>query len=102
MEKEITERQSEFDKTVISMHVRPYADQFNNNVARVFHRYITEYPGIQFCTAAHEHRLFEENLFGDGIIYYMSDCMKHRSYYIFTLKPDGYELRSGILLIYIG
>ena len=91
MEREFTERQNEFDKTVVSMHVRPYADQFNNNVARVFQEYVNRYPGIQFCTAAHEHRLFEENLFEDGIMYYMSDCMKHRSYYLFTLTPDGYE-----------
>ena len=78
LEKELTDRKDEFDKTVVSMHVRPYADQFNNNVARVFHRYVTEFPGIQFCTAAHEHHVFEENLFEDGIMYYMSDCMKNR------------------------
>lgn len=24
-------------------------------------------------------------------MYYMSDCMKHRNYYIFTVTPDGYE-----------
>lgn len=44
LEKELTDRKDEFDKTVVSMHVRPYADQFNNNVARVFHRYVTEFP----------------------------------------------------------
>ena len=43
LEKELTDRKDEFDKTVVSMHVRPYADQFNNNVARVFHRYVTEF-----------------------------------------------------------
>ena len=91
LEKELTDRKDEFDKTVVSMHVRPYADQFNNNVARVFHRYVTEFPGIQFCTAAHEHHVFEENLFEDGIMYYMSDCMKNRNYYVFTITPDGYE-----------
>ena len=91
LENEITDRKDEFDKTVVSMHVRPYADQFNNNVARVFHRYVTEFPGIQFCTAAHEHHVFEENLFEDGIMYYMSDCMKNRNYYVFTITPDGYE-----------
>ena len=58
---------------------------------RVFQHYITSFPGLQFCTAAHEHRLFEEDLFGDGIMYYMSDCMKHRNYYVFTITPDGYE-----------
>ena len=87
----VTDRKDEFDKTVVSMHVRPYADQFNNNVARVFHRYVTEFPGIQFCTAAHEHHVFEENLFEDGIMYYMSDCMKNRNYYVFTITPEGYE-----------
>lgn len=91
MEKEITDRREEFDKTVVSMHVRPYADQFNNNVPRVFQRYVTEFPGLQFCTAAHEHHVFEEDLFEDGVMYYMSDCMKNRNYYVFTIKPDGYE-----------
>lgn len=91
IESEITSRREEFDRTVVCMHVRPYCSDFNNNVARVFQRYVTEFPGLLFCTAAHEHRLFEEDLFGDGIMYYMSDCMKHRSYYVFTLTPEGYE-----------
>ncbi|MBQ8502634.1 MAG: metallophosphoesterase [Bacteroides sp.] len=91
IENEIGNRQEEYDKTVVSMHIRPYCDEFNNNVARVFQRYITEFPNLQFCTAAHEHRVFEEDVFGDGIMYYMSDCMKHRNYYIFTLTPEGYE-----------
>ena len=91
MEEELKSRADEFDKTVFSMHVRPYCSEFNNNVARVFQRYITEFPGLQFCTAAHEHRQFEEDLFEDGVIYYMSDCMKNRNYYIFTITPDGYE-----------
>lgn len=24
-------------------------------------------------------------------MYYMNDCMKNRTYYIFTVTPDGYE-----------
>ena len=91
IEAEQTARADEFDKTVVCMHIRPGCDEFNNNVDRVFQHYVTSYPGLQFCTAAHEHRLFEEDLFGDGVMYYMSDCMKHRSYYIFTITPDGYE-----------
>ena len=91
IENEITDRRDEFDKTVVCMHVRPYCNDFNNNVARVFHRYVTEFPQLQFCTAAHEHRVFEEDLFGDGVMYYMSDCMKHRNYYLFTITPEGYE-----------
>lgn len=93
--KELTDRKDEFDKTVVSMHVRPYADQFNNNVARVFHRYVTEFPGIQFCTAAHEHHVFEENP-EDGIMYYMSDCMKNRNYYVFTITPDDMNAKWSI------
>lgn len=91
IEKEITDRRAEFDKTVVCMHVRPYTSGFNDNVARVFERYVIEFPGLQFCTAAHEHRLFEMDIFDDGVMYYMSDCMKHRSYYIFTITPEGYE-----------
>lgn len=85
------EREDEFDKTVVSMHIRPFCDEFNNNVAQVFQRYITEFPRLQFCTAAHEHHVFEKDLFEDGIMYYMSDCMKNRNYYIFTITPDSYE-----------
>ena len=91
IEAEQTARADEFDKTVVCMHIRPGCGEFNNNVDRVFQHYITSFPGLQFCTAAHEHRLFEEDLFGDGIMYYMSDCMKHRNYYVFTITPDGYE-----------
>jgi hypothetical protein len=88
---QISDRRDEFDKTVVSMHVRPYCYEFNNNVVSVFERYVTEFPGLLFCTAAHEHRLFEEDLFDDGVMYYMSDCMKGRNYYVFTITPDGYE-----------
>lgn len=91
LEQEITARADEFDKTVVSMHVRPYADEFNDNVARVFQRYVIEFPGLQFCTAAHEHHLFQQDVFEDGVIYYMSDCMKHRSYYVFTITSEGYD-----------
>lgn len=88
---QIIDRKEEFDKTVVSMHIRPFCDEFNNNVAHVFQRYVTEFPNLQFCTAAHEHRVFEEDLFNDDVMYYMSDCMKKRNYYIFTITPDGYE-----------
>ncbi len=88
---QMQDRREEFDKTVVSMHIRPFCYEFNNNVAHVFQRYVNEFPGLQFCTAAHEHRLFEEDLFEDGVMYYMSDCMKNRNYYLFTITPEGYE-----------
>ncbi len=91
IEEEQTARAEEFDRTVFSMHVCPYAGEFNNNVARVFQHYIKQYPGLLFCTAAHNHRVYQEEIFGDGVMYYMSDCMKHRNYYLFTITPDGYD-----------
>ena len=53
MENELTNRKDEFNKTVISMHARPYTDVFNDNVVKMFQHYVIQYPGIQFCTAAH-------------------------------------------------
>lgn len=91
MEKQQTERAGEFEKTVISMHARPYADVFNNNIAKPFQYYVNQYPKLQFCTIAHDHSTSSNDIFGDGIIYYGSDCMKHRSYLLFTITSDGYE-----------
>jgi len=91
IDNELTNRADEFDKTVFCMHIRPGCNDFNNNVSQTFQKYVKSFPGIQFCTAAHEHHVFEEDLFEDGIMYYMSDCMKNRNYYVFTITPDGYE-----------
>ncbi len=91
LENEKKSRKDEFDKTVVSMHVRPYADEFNNNVAHVFQHYVTQFPHLQFCTAAHEHRAKQLDLFEDGVMYYVSDCMKNRSYYVFTITPNDYS-----------
>ncbi len=91
MIEEWTDRADEFDRTVISMHIRPYVDEFNNNVVETFYYSTIQFPGLLFCTCAHEHKLSEYDLFGDGIMYYVTDCMEGRSYYIFTITPDGYE-----------
>ncbi len=91
IENELHEDSLEFDRTVFSMHVCPYSGEFNNNVARVFQHYVKMFPGLLFCTAAHNHRVYEEDIFQDGVMYYMSDCMKHRNYYLFTITSDGYE-----------
>lgn len=91
IENALADRKDEYSKTVFSMHVRPLIHEFNNNVAKVFHRYVKEAPGIQFCTAAHEHHLTAEAIFEDGIMYYGSDSMNHRSYLVFTINPERYE-----------
>lgn len=90
IESEIKSRADEFDKTVVAMHMRPYCNEFNNNVARVFQRYVREFGGLRFCVAAHEHSAYEKDVFEDGVMYYMCGCMKERNYYIFTITPEGY------------
>ena len=90
MTSELTDRGDEFDRTVVCMHVPPFDGEFNNNVANVFEHYVLQYPGLQFCTVAHVHRAKQEELFDDGVIYYMSDCIHHRNYYLFTITPEGY------------
>lgn len=88
---EISHRQSEFSRSVVCMHARPYADVFNNNVALVFERYIRELPHLLFCYNAHGHSIQADDIFHDGTIYYQSDCMQRRSYLLFTITPSGYS-----------
>ncbi|MBB4036708.1 3',5'-cyclic AMP phosphodiesterase CpdA [Dysgonomonas hofstadii] len=88
IEQEMVSRKDDFDKTVMAMHVRPFSDQFNDNVANVFQRYIKEFPKLQFCLHGHNHSLEENDLFEDGIIYYGISNIAKRKYYVFTLKPD--------------
>ena len=80
-----------FSKTIFAMHVRPYSEQFNNNVARIFQRVIKEYPDLQFCINGHDHSLKIDDLFGDGIMYYGCPAVYKRQYIIFNIKPDSYE-----------
>ncbi len=91
IEEELINRKDEFSKTVISMHAHPYADVFNDNVAKAFQYFITQYPGLQFCTAAHNHSFDDRILFDDNVHYIVSDCMKSRSYLVFTITPEKYE-----------
>ena len=73
------------------MHASPYSDVFNNNVAKAFQYYTHQYPNLQFCTIAHNHKLSANDIYEDGIIYYGSTCMKHRCYLIFTITPEGFD-----------
>ena len=73
------------------MHVKPYDDQFNNNVARLFHAEIKKFPSLQFALHAHNHSLQTTDVFKDGIIYYGCASMKQRNYMVFTLTTNGYS-----------
>lgn len=77
--------------TIPVMHVRPFADEFNDNVADAFNHYIHGLPNPLFCLYGHEHRTEVNDLFGDGLLYYQITCAKDRQYYVFTVTTDNYE-----------
>ena len=75
----------------IAMHVRPYDFQFNNNVAKVFEHYVMRFPQPLCCIFGHEHRWIEEDIFGDGMMYYGCPNIEKRTYILYTLTPNGYS-----------
>lgn len=78
-------------KTIVAMHARPYSEQFNNNVADVFHDEIKKYPNLLFCLNGHDHSLNITDIFEDDIIYYGISNIAKRKYFIFTITEDTYE-----------
>lgn len=90
MERQAKEDTDRFDRTVVCMHARPFCEQFNNNVATVFELYVRALPGLMFCLTAHNHRIEASDLYGDGVMYYGTDCAEHRNYLLFTITPDDY------------
>jgi hypothetical protein len=91
MKAQATERAAEFAKTVVCMHVPPFSDVFNNNAADFFEYHVRNFPNLQFCTAAHQHRFSDTAFFDDGVRYYVSEAMGDRNYLLFTITPVGYE-----------
>lgn len=80
-----------YDRTIVMMHAEPGDVVFNNNVKDVFQEYLKRFKNLMFCVHAHDHALQKRDLFEDGIVYYGSDCLKHRSYLVFTVIKDKYE-----------
>lgn len=81
----------EHQKTIFAMHARPYSEQFNNNVADIFHDEIKKYPNLLFCLNGHDHSLKITDIFEDGILYFGVPNIAKRSYFIFTITEDTYE-----------
>lgn len=98
--------------TIVAMHSRPYDEQFNNNVAKVFNYYLLKYPGMEettydrqpsdlpedllrcprgFCINGHNHSTSISDIFDNGILYYQCANMAKRTFFIFTITEDGYE-----------
>ena len=78
-------------RPIFAMHVRPHDFQFNNNVAKVFEHYVMRFPQPLCCIFGHEHRWIEEDIFGDGMMYYGCPNIEKRTYILYTLTPDGYS-----------
>lgn len=91
MEEQVTADSASFDRTVICMHAAPYSEQFNNNVAKVFNYYTLNFPHLMFCLDGHGHHTLQEDIYGNGIIYYQVANAEKREYYIFTITPTDYS-----------
>lgn len=91
MEEEIHRDSAYFDRTVVCMHARPYSDQFNNNVAKVFQHYVRNFPSLMFCVNGHDHCQQAEDIYNDKVMYYGVDSGEHRNYMIFTITANNYD-----------
>lgn len=78
----------EYTKTVFAMHVRPFSDQFNNNIAKHFQEDIKKSKNLQFCINGHDHSVKINDLFDDGVMYFGCPNIGKRQYFIFTLNAD--------------
>jgi predicted phosphodiesterase len=78
-------------RSIVVMHVRPYDDQFNDNVAKVFEYYVKQYPGLMFSLCGHGHHFSAEDLFNDGNIYYECPSSSQHTYLVFSVKKDSYS-----------
>ena len=88
---ELIDSVNHYEKTIVVMHAPPFNEQFNNNVAEVFHEYIKRFPSLQFCLHAHTHSVSVNNFFNDGVWYYGCANMEKRGYLLFTMYPDHYD-----------
>lgn len=94
--------------SIVVMHSRPYDEQFNNNVAKPFNYYISQLPGMDicqstsdtcdkgFCINGHNHATAVSDIFENGILYYQCADMGKRTFFIFTVTPDGYYYETVV------
>lgn len=90
METETITDTTRFSRTIIVMHASPYSDQFNNNVAKAFRRYLDFFPGLMCCVYGHDHNHKTLDIYNDGLLFYGVDCALHRNYRVFTISHNDY------------
>lgn len=89
--------------TVVVMHSRPFDEQFNNNVSKPFLYFLQAFPGMEidegdtkysraFCVCGHNHQFGVMDLYDVGLMFYQGDNIAKRSFMIFTITADGYEM----------
>lgn len=91
LQRELANIPENIEKTIFLMHVKPYDDEFNNNVAQVFQAYINRFPKVQFCLYGHNHNLAVGEPFEDGVKYYGCPDIADRIYLLFTIHENGYN-----------
>uniref|UniRef100_UPI00359C3202 metallophosphoesterase family protein n=1 Tax=Bacteroides caccae TaxID=47678 RepID=UPI00359C3202 len=94
MDNELANMPEGIMKTAFLMHAAPKSDVFNNNVNEIFKKYVTHFPGLQFCMYGHSHSLSVEELFDDGVLYYQCPNINKRIYLLFTIHEEGYEYEA--------
>lgn len=77
--------------TIMVMHVCPFSEEFNDNVADAFNYYIHNLTNPIFCLYGHGHKTEVDDLFGDGLLYFQITSAKGRQYYVFTVTEEGYD-----------
>lgn len=90
LERQLTKFPATAEKTVAAMHAKPYTEQFDNNVAKVFQYAVRQFPGLQCCINGHGHNFAIEDIFGDGVLYYECDNIAKRTYLLFTIDEEGH------------
>lgn len=80
--------------TIMVMHVGPFSDEFNNNVAKAFEYEILALKNPLCCIHGHGHATEAHEPFGDGMMYYQITCAKDRQYYVFTVNEKGYSYET--------
>lgn len=80
---------AEVRRTVLAVHAEPTSDQFNNNVAELFHHEMRAFPGLQFGVCGHLHSTTVTEPLADGVTYYRCGAAKKRQYLVFNLTQEG-------------
>lgn len=94
MRNEADDVPEEVTATIVAMHVMPFSDEFNDDVAEAFEHQIRRMRNPLCCLCGHGHTTETSEPFGDGILYHQITCAKYRQYYVFTLTKEGYAYET--------